>query len=330
MKWLFSHSNQLWCFVLLLFSILSFECKSNFKGSPITSSQWEILSYIPGRTESIAYFNFDNIKATKVWNDVLKSEIEDKRFDDWISAFSDDGKKIFDKEVSKIIVSKGRNQRFFILVTADSPFQLFVQTLQDTSRFEKLEFLGEKYYYDTKSKATRYYQINDKMVAVTNNIGYLKSLIEQKQYSLDHNNNFIQMIEDIPDKTQYWFAMDSNKLIAEIHDKYFSDLTVGNNYKDALKRIRKVSLCATLDNGIKVEGVLGCWGDKSAYFIASALKSAIAMNVFSHSNYNLGKIFEKTQVSTDRRRIILTVNLNKDDIKHLQKIANENFFIMNF
>lgn len=323
MKWL------VYC-VLITSSILYIGCKSNFKGSPITSSQWEIFSYIPANIEFLAYFNFDNIRTAEVWNNILKPEIEDKRFDSWIDTFSDSGRKIFDNEIARIIISREKNHKFFILITGSKPFKLFSKTLQDTSRFQKLEFLGEKYYYDTKSEATRYYEISDKMIAVTNNMYYLKTLIEQKQYSLDKNADFIKMIEDIPDKTQYWFIMDSNKLVADIHDKYFSDLSVGNNYKHALKRIQNVSLCVTLNNQIKVQGILGCWGDKSAYLIASALRSAIAMNVFSHSNYNLGKIFEETQVSYDGKHVILKVKLSKDDINHLQSAVDKNFFIINF
>jgi hypothetical protein len=168
------------------------------------------------------------------------------------------------------------------------------------------------------------------MIVVTDETQYLKSLIEQKQYSLDHNSNVIKLIENIPDKTQYWFAMDSNKLIRMIHNKYFKDMEVSGNYHAAVKRIKRVAFCITLDSTMQASAVLSCWGDKSAYFISSGLKSAIAMNVFSHENYSLGEILEKAEINQNSKQITLTATLDKKDIDEVEKVVNNNLFMINF
>jgi hypothetical protein len=147
--------------LLLIFVFLNLNCKSSLEGSPITSEQGKIFSYIPARTQFIAYFNLDNIRNTAIWKNNLQSEIEDQKFDDWINSFNNNGKEIFDKEVSKVVISKSPNGQFFLLITSRNPFNLITKTFEDTSRFKNRQLRGEKYYYNIKNEAVNYYEIND-------------------------------------------------------------------------------------------------------------------------------------------------------------------------
>jgi hypothetical protein len=316
--------------LLLVFAFLNLNCRGSFKGSPITSDQWQMFSYIPGNIKFVAYFDFDSIRNTKAWNNILKPEIENQKFYGWLDSLNQNAKEIFNKEISKIVITKSRDGKFFILAVSDNPFNIFFKTLEDTSKFKYQEFLGERYLYDVNDESVKIYKINDGMIIITNNSPYLKNIIEQKQYSLDRNSTLIKLIEEIPDKTQYWFAMNSNELISEIHNKYFSHLNVSGDYNTALKRIQRVGFCTSLDDKIQTHTILSCWGDKSAYLIASGLKSAIAMNVFSQENYYLGRIMEKAEVNQVGKQIILTAELDKNDIDQVEKFVNNNLLVMNF
>ena len=92
-----------------------------------------------------------------------------------------------------------------------------------------------------------------------------------------------------------------------------------------IRSIKKITISADFENGMKVESDLICSSTKNAYLLSAGISSALAMDIISNKNYLLGKVTKNLHVSTNNDAVQLQLKLNNNEIQELNKLVKNNY-----
>lgn len=95
--------------------------------------------------------------------------------------------------------------------------------------------------------------------------------------------------------------------------------------KKLIRSIKKLTIFADFEDGMKVESKLVCNSRKNSYMLSAGISSAVAMDIISNKNFILGKVSKNLHVSTDDNEVQVKVNLNENEIKELNNLVKNNY-----
>jgi hypothetical protein len=304
--------------LLLLFS----SCGTKTETDNITPSQWELFSYLPQNTEYLLYANLDAVRKTKAGEENLATSLPEEPGGGWLRKFEQATGAGLKKGIREITIAKTRDDNAIVVVKVEKNYRKVRSYFRDSPEFQKKT---DSTYSLKEMPSTIVYFPGNNIVIVSNRENYIESFLSDRKNRLIANSELVSIIENIKEKNSIWMATDKGAFAAGIFDRI-----AGKDSKllspEILSSIDNFSVSAEFNNGAQIESALGCTSAGNAYLIAAAVEGAIAMNILSHKNYKLGKIFDKMDINREGKLIRFHLNLSDkeiDDIKQLTKLDNQ-------
>ncbi len=298
-------------------------CAKHNEYSPISKSQWKIFSLIPKESQAVMYINYDDVKESDFWNSHFKPYFDQSEVKAWLNKFRKrTGLKLTDY-ASEIISASSSNGTNFAAISFKKEIKNIHILFNDKEKFTAEVQSGKTIYQLKNWENERFIFFNDSTLAMFNDKQYANDVINNKNESLKLNFDFIDLIEKIKIKNQYWLAVNDQEITASIIKKIIGgfDKIPGH---EALNSINKITLSADFNNGIKIESDLICSNSKNAYLLTAGITSAIAMGIISDKNYFLGQLTKNMKVSAGSKLVELSLQLSKNEIKELNKLSKNN------
>ncbi len=308
--------------IILSLLMLFASCGTKTKTDNITQSQWELFSYLPKNTEYLLYADLDAVRKTKAGEENLATSLPEEPGGGWLRKFENATGTGLKKGISEITIAKTTDDNAIVVVKVEKNYGRVRRYFEDSSEFQKKT---DSTYSLKEMPSTIIYFPGNNIVIVSNREDYLESFFGDSSNRLKANSEMVSIIKNIKEKNSIWMATDKGAFAAGIFDRI-----AGKDSKllspEILSSIDNFSVSAEFDDGAQIESAMGCSSAGNAYLIAAAVEGAIAMNILSHKNYRLGKIFDKMDVNREGKLIRFHLNLSGkdiDDIKQLTKLDNQ-------
>jgi len=308
--------------IILSLLMLFASCGTKTKTDNITQSQWELFSYLPKNTEYLLYADLDAVRKTKAGEENLATSLPEEPGGGWLRKFENATGTGLKKGISEITIAKTTDDNAIVVVKVEKNYGKVRRYFEDSPEFQKK---NDSTYTIKEMPSTIVYFPGNNIVIVSNRGDYLESFFGDSSNRLKANSEMVSIIKNIKEKNSIWMATDKGAFAAGIFDRI-----AGKDSKllspEILSSIDNFSVSAEFDDGTQIESAMGCSSAGNAYLIAAAVEGAIAMNILSHKNYRLGKIFDKMDVNREGKLIRFHLNLSGkdiDDIKQLTKPDNQ-------
>lgn len=309
-------------FYFFIFSILFLiGCGAEEETDPITPLQRKVLGYLPYDTWYVSFMNVEELKQTGLWESYFKPSILGKNNNDSFKTFEKETGVSLDNGITNIFTASSKKNRNFFVVVFDKNLKK-IKKYFDENLFS-FNLTDEKVYKEGKNSKGFFYFINDSTLIVLQDESYLNKLINGENISLLDNKNFLKTIKGISNKNQYWTASNRGNYLINLFEKNFG-ISKDFSGNKLLRSVKQVTLSASFDNIVRIESEWNCKNSKDAYLLSTAIEGIIAMDLISKSNYELGKILQKTEVQTKNNSINFYLKLNDKSLKDLKKVTREN------
>jgi hypothetical protein len=163
-----------------------------------------------------------------------------------------------------------------------------------------------------------FYFPDDSILVVTDNEDYLLSLLKTEKKPLSENKEIFTLVEKIEGKNHYWMVTDQPGF-ASIPLKKLFNINESRQFNDIIKSLKHITLSIIFSDEAEVNSVLTCSSTRNAFLFSSAIRGAIALDLFSQKNYELGEIIENINLERKNNDIVVKINLDNDDIKKVKR-----------
>ncbi|MFO7446410.1 MAG: hypothetical protein R6W90_08585 [Ignavibacteriaceae bacterium] len=289
---------------------------------PISDEQMEVLGYLPKDTQFLMYANLSELRKTAHWKNFLQSTIRPDRTSDWLSEFEKETGMGLSKGIKEVYTSSAWDGNNIIVVTFDSKPGQVKSYFENSKKFYPEELEGKRIYSSFENRESKFYFSDDSALIIVKNDEYLAKLISGKNESLKKNEKFISIIKNITNKNHYWLATDQGSFAATLI-KMVMGTRQDFSANKIMTKIDNITLAAEFSDEVQIETILGCKDEKSAFLLSTAIRSAVAMNLFSDSSYILGEIMEKLDVERKSKNLNLEITITEKDILQLQDFAKK-------
>jgi hypothetical protein len=153
---------------------------------------------------------------------------------------------------------------------------------------------------------------------VINSAAYLLTLLEEKRKSLKDNVEFVNLINSVKNKRQYFLVTDKGTFAAALFEPlltYNKDIPV----KEIIASITSIQLSTEFTDGVSIESVWEFNNSKNAYLLSTAIKSAIAIGLFKQRDAALGAIVEDMTINRYDKKIKFTLELEKEKLNKIRQ-----------
>ena len=312
-------------FVFLLLLSLSFiGCKGYDEYNPISKGRWEILSFIPEESQMVMYVNLNDVRNTESWNAFFKPYFNQSDAKFRLHEFKKATGFKIEANASELISSVTEDGNNLVAVSFNKNIKNVQNYFDNENKFSAKKVEGKKVYLVKNRVDERFIFYNDSTLIMFSNSKYLDKVLKNKNESLKSNKEFIGLIERIKDKQKFWLAVNGGKPALSIIKKVIGDLKDIPG-KKLIRSVKKITLSADFGNGMKIESNLICSSRNNSYLLSAGISSAVAMDIISNKNIMLGKVTKNLHVSANDNTVQLKLNLNKSEIKELNKLVKYNY-----
>jgi hypothetical protein len=184
--------------------------------------------------------------------------------------------------------------------------------------------VNNKKFYELRSGTlSKFYFIDDSTLIVMNNASNLLDLLSEKRQSLKDNTLFVNLVQSVKNKKQYFLVTDKGSFAAALFEPLFGhskELPV----KEIISSISSIQLSAEFNNGVSIESVWEFNNSKNAYLLSTAIKSAIAIGIFKQKDVTLGSIIEDMTINRYDKKIKFSLELEKDKLNKIRHSSLNN------
>ena len=312
-------------YFLLITTILFTGCSNEkIKTDEISGNQWKLISVLPYNSRSVMYYNFNQLQKSGYWPQLRKviSDFDDSK--SWIEDFKDNPKIINGGNLTETITAlTGQNKTVVGMLFVHNSNEI-INYLDNNPGFRKRIFKGKEIFSRKNKPLREFLLFNSSVLIATNDSMYLDSLISGNGKSLKDNNYFTSLIKEIKSKKYFWLVSDKG----ESAEKLARRITGANTYLPAaklLKAIKRLSLAADFSGGLTIESTLWCDGISNAYLIAVGIKSYLAMDILSDTNYDLNQTLKQLKINREKEKIILDLDISNEQLAGLINLAKKEY-----
>ena len=315
--------------ILIFISLIFYGCVKNVEVDPISSSQWEVFGYFPVETQFVLYMNLNELRKTEFWVSYFEHSLKQNQKNPgemdvhkWLTEFGNETGVGLNGGVSEIFTASTWEGNNIIAVSFDKNFEKIRNYFSDEDNFEETK-KGNREIFTSKSKTSAdFYFPNDSLLLIINDDDYVDNLLEDNGKSLKDNKKLIGVIKKIRNKKHYWMATDKGNYAAALFENL---LNVNQDLKtrDFINSIEEISLSAEFQDGVNIESLWNCNSSKNAYLLATAIRGALAMDLFKSENNTLGKLLEKMEIERENSQINIQIDIDKSDIEEIKNLAKK-------
>ncbi len=304
-------------------TILLSGCGGEEKNDSLTAKQWQILSYLPPDTEFLLHMNLDELRKTQFWDDYFKASLQKTPGNNWLTDFENKTGVGLKKGLSSIYTATTWEGENVFVVQFSGKTQPVMDYFNNANYFTPGSVNNKKFYELRTGSASKFYFVDDSTLVVMNSIDYLHSLLKEERKSLKDNIQFIQLVQSIKNKQQYFLVTDKGTFAAALFEPLLGhnkDLPV----KEIISSISSIQLSAEFNDGVSIESVWNFNNSKNAYLLSTAIKSAIAVGIFKQRDVTLGTIVEDMTISRYDTKIKFTLDIEKEKLNKLRHSSLNN------
>ncbi len=315
--------------VLLFFALISFlfaGCSERQKTKPISKLQWELFGYLPKSTQLLVFVNLNEVRKTEFWTNNLIFVRNDLKSYQWFNEFEQTTGTGLVSGISHILAANTSDGTKIIGILFDINLNKIHKYFEE--HFLSVQIDGKECYEIKSGKSPVFYFVNKSTLFVINNRNVLKRMIQPDFSSLKSNKKFVKVVREIEYKNQFWIVAKKGKDLIPLMKKitgFGEDLS----QKSLLKSVGSISASANFSGKIQFRSSWYMNGKKSAYLLETAVRSALAMDLFIKKSYELGKILEKMTVQRNNNEVNFYLNLNKNDINILSELVKKKNMLKN-
>ncbi len=309
---------------LILLSFGFIGCKGHDEHNPISKSQWGIFAFIPEESQMVMYVNLTDVRSTEAWETLFKPYFNQSDAKLRLNKFKEETGFNIEANAAELVSSLTEDGNNLIAVSFKKNIKNVHKYFEEEKKFSVSRIKGKKVYQVRNKVDEKYIFSNDSTLLMFSNTDYLEKVLNNENESLKSNKEFIDLIEKIKQKNKFWLAVSGGRPTLSIIK------TVIGDFKDIpgkklIRSIKKLTISADFEGGLKVESNLICNSRKNSYLLSAGISSAVAMDIISNKNFILGKVTKNLHVSADNNEVQLKVKLNENEIKELNNMVKNNY-----
>jgi hypothetical protein len=285
-----------------------------------TNEQKRILEYIPKDAQFMLYTNMSEIRKTGHWDNVVNPSIGGHS-ESWLSDFEKQTGAGINNGISELYTCTTWDGNDIVIITFEQKKKEIEKYFNNPVKFIKTSFKGKTVFRFAGKKGPDFYFSDPSTLIILKDEDYLASVIEGHNESVLKNAEFSSLINNINLKRHYWMATNQGSFAVSLIKMMLGSRDVPG--KELISSIKDISIAAEFSDNVKLESILGCKDEKSAYMISAAVRSAVAMNLFSSVDSRLGSIMENLDVERDNNKLNFKLLLNKKDILKLKELSKK-------
>jgi len=283
-----------------------------------TKEQERVFKYIPKDVQFLLYTNMAEIRKTGHWDNVVKPSVSGSS-ENWLSDFEKQTGAGINNGISELYTCTTWKGNDIVIITFNQKQKEIERFFNNTAKFTRIGLNGKKVFKYSDRKGPDFYLPDPSTMIIIKDEDYLSRLIEGNNEQLARNSEFNSLINSINLKHHYWMATNQGSFAVNIIKMLLGSRDVPG--KELISSVKDISIAAEFSDNVKLESVLGCKDDKSAYLISAAVRSAVAMNLFSSVDSRLGSIMENLDVEREDNKLNFELLLNKNDILKLKELS---------
>jgi hypothetical protein len=297
--------------VLLLILLLSLfgGCKEEKEVYPLSEDKKEILSFFPEDVQQIMFASFKgNSEEENIRQDTEKND------NNWLRFLEKEEGVTFGNGISGLYSGdtwEGLNVFVFRLDRSRKNVERFL----GGNRFRKGESKGKEY-YQLQGEETYFYLLNDSSLVVVNSLQFLLDRFEGRGKSMINNREYMNLIEGIRFKDNYWLATREKTFAAALLNQLIDNKDfIG---KDLINNINGLSFSLKLEEGMEMESKMYCKSSNDAYLISNGIRTAIAMDLIG-GDKEMQAILDKFEIEREGNIISIYINLNEVELEKFRE-----------
>lgn len=288
-------------------------CSKEKKVDQISQGQWKVLSYFPANTYYLFYMNISGLKNKSFPGNYLQNDVKEKSQSKWLSEIENKTGIGFNNGINELYISNSSNQNYAAAITFSDDKKKIINYLDDEKEFTKS---GE--YFINKKSGSFYYLPDNSTLMMFNKKDYLDKLLLHQNKNIKYNKEFVELLNDISYKKQYWFALNRDTLAYALIKKIIG--SSDKQVESIIKNVKNASLSLSIDEEVLLES---SWGFKTytdAAIFSGAIKTALTMDLLSGKSPELNKLLKKTIVNREGNKVSLNLKLNSNDLQEINKL----------
>jgi len=311
---------------IFICTLFFYGCVKNDEVDPISSYQWEVFGYLPEETQFVLYMNLNELRKTEFWESYFEHSLKlnsgELDVHNWLTEFENETGVGLNNGVSEIYTASTWRGNNVIAVSFDKNFEKIRNYFREENGFEEIKKGNRKIFTSKFKTSADFYFPNDSLLLIINDDDYIDKLFGDNNKSLKDNKKLIGVIKKIRNKKHYWMATDKGNYAAALLEKL---LNVNQDLKsrDFINSIEDISLSAEFQEGVNIESLWNCNSSKNAYLLATAIRGALAMDLFKGESNALGKLLEKMEIERENSQINIQIDIDKSDIEEIKNLAKK-------
>jgi hypothetical protein len=267
--------------------------------------------------------NLDELRTTQFWDEYFKTSLQKNPGSNWLTEFEARTGVGLKKGISGVYTATTRNGNNLSVIQFSGEMQGVMEYFNNADFFTPGIVNGKKFYELRSGLNSKFYFIDDRTLIVMNNASYLLELLAEKRESLKDNPSFVNLVQSIKNKKQYFLITDKGTFAAALFEPL-----IGSNkelpVKEIISSISSIQLSAEFNGGVEIESVWEFNNSKNAYLLSTAIKSAIAIGIFKQRNVTLGSIVEDMIINRYDKKIKFSLELEKDKLNKIRNSSLNN------
>lgn len=307
--------------VFVILSLLMLQsCSEEIKVDTLSDSQSSALDILPANTQFLLYSNFKELRKTDFWENLLSESFKNDQQNNWLQEFEKETGYGFNKGVSEVFTSTTWGGINTFIISFDNHSGKLRDYFRNKKNFRTILIKGTEIFQPVENPSSFFYFKNDTLLIIINDVEYLNDLLAEKHKPLSSNSNFIGIVNNIRYKNHYWMATDKGSYAAILLEQIGGKNNIPQ-VRDLVKNINEITLSAHFGSGVDIESNWGCSDTKSAYLLSTALRSALALELFSDIDIALSKVLENTRIRRDERVVKISLALDEKAITKLRSLS---------
>ncbi len=309
--------------VFVIISLLMLQsCSEEVKVDTLSNSQSLAFDILPDNTQFLLYSNFKELRKTAYWENFLSENFKNDRQNNWLQEFEKETGYGFNKGVNEVFTSTTWDGINTFIISFDNQSGKLRDYFKNRKNFKTILINGIEIFQPVQNPSSFFYLKNDTLLIIINDIEYLNDLLADKHEPLSLNSNFIGIVNNIRYKNHYWMATDKGSYAAILLEQVGGKNNIPQ-VRDLVKNINEITLSAYFGSGVEIESNWGCSDTKSAYLLSTALRSALALDLFSDIDLALSKVLENTRIKRDEKVVKISLALDDKAITMLQSLSKK-------
>lgn len=275
---------------------------------PLQHSVKEQFQYLFNDPQIIIYFNAKEIRKTPYWEKIIKSQISGQK-NSQLDEFINQTGLSFENGIDEMILANEWNDKTVMILNGDFNAQK-VKEYFSTKHFLKKNF--------------NFHFPNERTIVVSNDSMWIFNIASGKKYSpfLD-NKDYIDIIDAVKFKNQFWIATNQNSVASELIAKGAKVLnprpfTENEKVKELTNSIRYINLSAKFGTDVNVNSYWQCTDELKAALLKSVMNGLISFITLTSPNDPLINEIANADVSLNYKSVEINLTIPENKLKEIR------------